>query len=142
MFLGCKLYLIRYNNAMTPSLTSLEQQREQVLEQIRSIDFLYRGTLSRHYLKRRNLGKTLTHGPYFVLQGYLGGKKFSQHIHADDAAAVEKGVDNYKLFRELADRFVTLTEQITRLAKGKTDSKKNSSRRKSPTNDSGKPKPS
>lgn len=66
----------------------------------------------------------------------------SRHIHADDAAAVEKGVDNYKLFRELVDRFVTLTEQITRLADGQTDSKKNSSPRKSRTNDSGKPKPS
>ena len=52
-------------------------------------------------------------GPYFVLQGYLQGQKFSQRVPADQAAAVASGVANYKRFQELADEFVTVTEQLT-----------------------------
>jgi hypothetical protein len=125
---------------MNPSLTSLEEQREQVLEQMRSIDRLHRGTLSQHFLRRQRGGKTVTHGPYFVLQGYFQGKKFSRHVPAEKAAEVGQHVENYQRFQALAGRFVTLTEQITRLAEGGPQSKKNSSSRKSPTNASGRPK--
>ena len=48
---------------MTPSLASLEEQREQVLEQMRSIDLLYCGTLSRHFLRRKRGPKSVVHGP-------------------------------------------------------------------------------
>ena len=74
------------------------------------------------------------------MQGYIKGKRFARNIPADEAAEVGRGVENYKLFQELADRFVTVTEHITELAEGKEDSKKNSRRRKSSTNGSGKPK--
>jgi len=49
-------------------------------------------------------------------------------------------VQNYQRFQALAERFVQLTEQITRLSAETKDSKKNSSRRKLPPNVSGKPK--
>lgn len=126
---------------MDSSLASLQQQRERVVEEMRAIDRLRRGTLSQHFLHRHQGGKTLTHGPYFVLQGYLRGKKFSQHIPAARAAKVAKHVENYQRFQELAERFVTLTDQMTR-REDEPESKKNSGRRKSPTSDSGKPKPS
>ncbi len=127
---------------MNPTIALLEQQREQVLEQMRSIDRMCRGTLSRHFLKRKRDGKTLTFGPYFVLQGCLRGKKVEEHVPAAEAEKVGQYADNYKRFQELADRFVTVTDQMTRLADGKEESKKNSRRRKSPTNASGKPKAS
>ena len=47
---------------MNPTIALLEQQREQVLEQMRSIDRMCRGTLSRHFLKRKRDGKTLNIG--------------------------------------------------------------------------------
>lgn len=121
---------------MQPSLASLQQQREQVLEEMRAIDRLRRGTLSRHFLRRNQNGKTITHGPYFVLQGYLRGQKFSRHIPAEQADQVAGDVANYQRFQALAERFVTLSEQITERADS-PDSKKNSSRRKSPTSGSG-----
>ena len=124
---------------MTPSLASLEEQREHVLEQMRSIDRLYRGTLSRHFLRRKRGPKNVVHGPYFVLQGSLAGRKFSRHVPAQEAAAVGEYVDNYKRFQELAERFVTLTEQITLLAE-RQESKKNSRRRNSTRNASERPR--
>ncbi|MFA5263865.1 MAG: DUF6788 family protein [Opitutaceae bacterium] len=127
---------------MNPSLAALQQQREQVVEDMSAIDQLRRGTLSQHFLHRLRDGKTLTHGPYFVLQGYLRGKKFSHHIPAEQVEKVAAHVGNFQRFQELAERFVTLTDQITRLSDGAQESKKNSRRRKSPTAGSEKPRPS
>ena len=127
---------------MSPTLAALEQQREKVLEEMRSIDRLRRGSLSRHFLQKHQGGQTLTHGPYFVLQGYLRGKKFSQHIRGEEATQVGQEVKNYQRFQALADRFVTVTDQITQRSSANAESKKNSSRRKSPPNGSARPKPS
>jgi hypothetical protein len=127
---------------MNPPLVSLAEQRDQVLNQMRAIDRLRRGTLSRHFLRRRRDGKTVTHGPYFVLQGYLRGRKFSRHIPAAQAERVAAEVRGYQQFQTLADRFVALTDQMTQQAEATADSKKNSSRKRSPTSASAKPRPS
>lgn len=124
---------------MESSRTVLQQQREQVVEEMRSIDRLRRGTLSQHFLRRHQNGKTITHGPYFVLQGYLRGQKFSRHISAGQADQVAGDVANYQRFQALAERFITLSERITERAEA-PDSKKNSSRRRSSTNASGRRK--
>ena len=124
---------------METSLPALQQEREQVVEQMRAIDRLRRGTLSQHFLRRHQNGKMTTHGPYFVLQGYLRGQKFSRHIPAEQADQVAGDVANYQRFQALAERFITLSEQITERTEI-PDSKKNSSRRKSSTNASGRRK--
>jgi hypothetical protein len=115
---------------MNVSLSDLQQQRDQALEQIRSIDRLRRGFLSRQFFKRQRGGETITQGPYFVLQSFLNGKKRSERVPAAAAAAVGQEVENYQRFQVLAERFVQLTEQITRLDTVTPDSKKNSRRRK------------
>lgn len=98
---------------MSSSFASLQQERDRVVAEMGTIDRLRRGTLSQHFLRRRRGGKTLTHGPYFVLQRYLRGKKFSQHIPVEQAEKVAGQVANYRRFQELAERFVTLTDQMT-----------------------------
>ena len=114
---------------MDSSLSDLQQQRDQALEQIRSIDRLRRGFLSRQFFKRQRGGETVTQGPYFVLQSFLHGKKRSERVPAAAAAAVGKEVENYQRFQALAERFAQLTEQITRLG-DQPERKKNSGRRK------------
>lgn len=125
---------------MNSSLSDLEQQREQTLEQMRSIDRLRRGFLSRQFFKRKRGSETVMQGPYFVLQSFLNGKKRSERVPAAAATAVGQQVENYQRFQALAERFVQLTEQITRLAAEPQDSKENSRRRKLPPSASGKPK--
>jgi hypothetical protein len=51
-------------------------------------------------------------------------------------------VENYRHFQGLAEDFVTVSDQITRLQDQHPDSKKNASRRRSPTNNSRKRRPS
>lgn len=114
---------------MTPPASALHQQREHVLEQMRSLDTLRRGSLSEQFFKYQQAGKTLLRGPYFLLQGFFRGKKFAERIPAEKAGQVAQQVENYRRFQVLADRFVTLTDELTRV-QDQPDSKKNSRRRR------------
>jgi len=123
------------------SLAQLEKRREQILQQIQAIDRLRRGSLSRQFFKKTRAGSKTRQGPYYVLQGYIQGQKFSERVPAEQAQQLEPLVANYKRFDELAEEFVTVTDQITRLSQDAPEAKKNS-RRKSGRSDSGKPTPS
>lgn len=126
---------------MPTSLTQLEQRREQILQQIQAIDRLRRGSLSRQFFKKTRARCKTQQGPYYVLQGYVQGQKFSERVPAEQAPQLEPLVANYKRFEELAEEFVTVTDQITRLSQDASEAKKNS-RRRSGRNASGRPTPS
>lgn len=127
---------------MKPDLANLRRQREQVLQTMQSIDRLRRGTLSEQFFLKKRRGETIRQGPYYVLQCFLKGVKCSERIPADQAQEARADVANYQRFQELADQFVKITDQITRLERGQADAKKNSSPRKSPRNNSPNPAPS
>ena len=120
----------------------LVQKRQALLLQMQSIDRLRRGSLSKQFFQARPPAPPARRGPYFVLQGFFHGKKFSERIPPEQAAQVEQDVENYRRFQALAEEYVTLSDQITRLPDQPQESKKNSSRRRSPTNSSRKPPPS
>lgn len=126
---------------MHASLSQLEKRREQVLQQIQAIDRLRRGSLSRQFFKRSGADSKTQQGPYYVLQGYVQGQKFSERVPAQQAQEIEPLVANYKRFEQLAEEFVTVTDQITRLSQSAPEAKKNS-RRRSGRSASGKPTPS
>ena len=126
---------------MPAQIDSLIQRRNLLLEEMQAIDRLRRGSLSQQFFKAPP-GQKERRGPYFVLQGFFQGKKFSEPIPAEEAPQVQQQVDNYRRFQTLAQEYVTLSDQITRLDSQNSDSKKNSSRTNSPTNNSRKPKPS
>jgi len=126
---------------MNSSLSQLEERREQILQQIKAIDRLRRGSLSRQFFKKNRSHSKAPQGPYYVLQGYVQGQKFSQRVPAQQAAQLQPLVANYKRFQELAEEFVRVTDQITRLVETQPEAKKNS-RRRPARNDSAKPTPS
>ena len=141
LFFACILYLYGYNMLMPASLAQLEQRREQILQQIHAIDRLRRGSLSRQFFKTTGARSKTPQGPYYVLQGYVQGQKFSERVPAEQAPQLEPLVANYKRFEELAEEFVTVTDQITRLSQSAPEAKKNF-RPKSGRNASAKPTPS
>ena len=128
--------------AMKSKIDDLLQQRESILPQMKTIDRLRRGTLSTQFFKARPSGSGARPGPYYVLQGFFQGRKFSERVPPDQAAQVQQDVDNYRRFQTLAEAFVTLSDRITRLQDQPPDLKKNFSRRRSPTNSSKRPPPS
>ena len=123
---------------MKPNIDDFLQRRESILPQMHAIDRLRRGTLSRQFFQSPS-GKR---GPYYVLQGFFHGKKFSERIPEHQAGQVQQEVANYRRFQALAEEYVTLSDQIGRLQQEEQPSKKNSRRRKSRTSSSRKPPPS
>jgi len=120
----------------------LQQKRQAILLQMQSIDRLRRGSFSQQFFKSQPPAPAARRGPYYLLQGFFDGKKFSHRIAPEQAAQVEQDVENYRRFQTLAQEYVTLSDQITCLQDQPQDSKKNSNRRRSPTNTSRKPPPS
>jgi hypothetical protein len=127
---------------MKLNLDELLQRRQSILLQMQSIDRLRRGSLSKQFFKSRPPAPANRQGPYFVLQGFFHGKKFSERIASDQAAQVEQDVANYRRFQTLAEEYVTVSDQITRLPEQPQESKKNSSPRRSPRSSSKKRPPS
>jgi hypothetical protein len=121
-------------------LDSLLQKRELIFKEMQAIDCLRRGSLSKQFFKS-GPGQP-ARGPYFVLQGFFQGKKFSERVPTAEAPEVQQQVDNYRQFQKLAEDYVTLSDQITRMGSSNLESKKNFSPRKPPTNSSRKPRPS
>jgi len=136
------LYLYRYNIAMPNKIEQLTTERQALLAQLQSIERLRRGSLSRQVYTKNQAGQDRTQGPYFVLQGFHKGKKFSQRVPAAQAHRVQEQVNNFKRFQQLADQCVSATDELTQLTQAQPDGKKNSSRRKSIRRASGKPRPS
>jgi len=95
---------------MHSSPTVLLQQRAELLEQMKAIDSLRRGSLSRQFFKYQQDGQTLERGPYFLLQGFFQGKKFAERIPGEQASVVEKQVENYQRFQALAERFLDVSD--------------------------------
>lgn len=122
---------------------ALRSQRDAVLQRMKGIDHLRRGSFSRQLFKTRRGGKTIQLGPYFVLQCFFKGKKCSQRIPASQAQEAAKHVENFRLFNGLAQEFITLSDQITQLECSTDDGKKNASNPPNAnTNSSRKPTPS
>ena len=124
---------------MPEQLDSLVKKRDTLLKEMQTIDHLRRGSLSKQFFKPHP-GQIEQRGPYFVLQGFFRGKKFSERIPAEQAPQVQEQVDNYRRFQTLAEDYVTLSDEITQMESGDSHSKKNSNRRNSPRSNSRKPK--
>lgn len=99
---------------MKLNLDTLLEERQALLNQMQSIDRRRRGSLSKQFFKSDPPGPA-TRGPYYVLQCFFHGKKCSQRIPQDQAARVQQDVANFRRFQTMAEAFVSLSEQITRL---------------------------
>jgi hypothetical protein len=125
---------------MPNPIEQLSAQRDALLSQLQALDRLRRGSLSRQTFTKIHAGQPRSQGPYYVLQGFHHGKKFSERIPAQRAPQVQQQVQNFKRFQQLTDQCITLTDQITRWADPPPQSKKNSRRPRSKPNASKKPK--
>ena len=122
--------------SMTDNIDQLCAQREAIIEELKSIDRMRRGTLTKQVFSKKQGDKTVTQGPYFNLQGSHKGQKFNHYIAADKAQEVQQQVDNFKRFQELSDQCITLTDKVTQLSQGLPEVRKNSSPQKSRKNNS------
>jgi hypothetical protein len=93
---------------------TLEEKRERVLEQMRALRSMRRGSVSEQYLKVRHKGKRkpVVRGPYWVYTWKEGGKTVGQRLSREEAARIKKDVEAHKKFVALCKEFETLTMRL------------------------------
>jgi len=93
---------------------SLDEKRERVLEQMRAIRSMRRGSVTEQYLKVRHKGKRkpVVRGPYWVYTRKEGGKTVGQRLSREEAEQVKKDVEAHKQFVALCKEFETLTMRL------------------------------
>jgi len=123
------------------TLKELEARRSAILEEMRSIRSMRRGTINEQYFKTRLKGRKgiVQRGPYYVLSRREGDKTVSRRLRS--AAALEqarKDVLEYKRFLGLCQEFERLTARLGELEREPQDLEQEKKRSRSPLSKMGK----
>ncbi len=100
------------------TVQQLEGQRNAILEEMRSIRSMRRGTINEQYFKTRLKGrKGIVHqGPYYVLSRREGQKTVSSRLRSEaQLQQARKDVTEYKRFLGLCQEFERLTSRLGEL---------------------------
>ena len=105
-------------------MENIQQQLRDILKQMGAIKHMQRGALSQQHYRREKDGKTVVQGPYYVLQRTQKGKHYSERVPANKVIEVQKAITGREHFLELAERYIDLTETVTRQEKDPESKKK------------------
>lgn len=119
------------------TLQGIESRRDEVLQQMRSLRSMKRGTINEQYLKVPQKGtKPALRGPYYVLSRREGNKTVSERLRTPtQLEQARMDVAAHRKFVELCKEFEVLTERLgmlRRQAEG-SEEKKQLRRRSKPT---------
>lgn len=118
------------------TLPDLEATRNAVLDEMRSIRSLRRGTINEQYLRvnlKGRKGSTLR-GPYYVLSRREGDKTVSKRLtSATDVEKARKDVEAHKRFVALCREFERITERLGELERQAPEIAGEKKRRRSPS---------
>ena len=106
------------------TVQQLEARRDTILEEMRSIRSMRRGTINEQYFKTRLKGrKGMVHqGPYYGLSRREGEKTVSRRLRsAAELEQAQKDVAEYKRFLGLCQEFERLTARLGELERGEQD---------------------
>lgn len=118
------------------NVQDVETQRNALLDEMRSIRSMMRGTINEQYFKSHPQGKSepVIRGPYYVLSRREGKKTLS--VRLTSPAELERAktdVAGHKRFTALCQKFERLTERLGELERKDTDLEIKKKRRRSPS---------
>ena len=106
------------------TVQQLEVRRNAILEEMRSIRSMKRGTINEQYFRTRLKGRkgVVRQGPYYVLSRREVDKTVSRRLRsAADLERARKDVAEYKRFMGLCQEFERLTARLGELERGPQD---------------------
>ena len=118
-------------------IQEIESRRNAILEEIRSIRSMKRGTINEQYFKGYLKGKkgAVKRGPYYVLSRREGAKTVSQRlVSPQELQGAQQDVASYRRFVLLWREFEQLTEKMGELERQASDLTEEKKRPRSPSN--------
>jgi len=106
------------------TVQELEAQRNAILEQMRSIRSMRRGTINGQHFKTHLKGRKgiALQGPYYVLSRREGKKTVSKRLKSPAELEQAQGdVSEYRRFMGLCQQFERLTERLGELGREQQD---------------------
>ena len=106
------------------TVQELEARRNAILEEMRSIRSMRRGTINGQHFKTHLKGKRgmVLQGPYYVLSRREGEKTVSKRLRSPaELERAQKEVAEYKRFMGLCQQFERLTAHLGELERGPQD---------------------
>ena len=103
------------------TVQELEARRNAIIEQMRSIRSMRRGTISEQHFKTHLKGRkgVVLQGPYYVLSRREGEKTVSKRLRSPvELEQARKDVAEHKTFLGLCQEFERLTARLGELERG------------------------
>ncbi len=100
------------------TIKEVEERREKILEQMRAIRSMERGTINEHYVpvKLKGQKEPVRRGPYYVISRRGKGKTEGRHLKTkQDLDQARRDVEAHKRFQELCREYEELTEELGRM---------------------------
>ena len=113
----------------------IEDRRNALLEEMRSIRSMRRGTINEQYFKTYSKGKKemKRQGPYYVFSRREGGKTVSQRMNSPaELEQARREVEEYKKFLLLCREFEQLTTRMGELERAHREIEREKKRPRSP----------
>ena len=114
-------------------IQDLEDRRDAILKQMRSIQFMRRGSISKQYLKVKRKGQPpVKRGPYYVFSRQEENKTISRRLKTpEQLEQAQKEVAEHRRFLTLCKEFEQLTERLCDLKRQKDWAQQEKKRRRS-----------
>jgi len=99
------------------SIEAIQQRQCEVLQAMGRIQVMRRGTVStqEYSQRRKRKGGAGATGPYWLWQGSIGGKHFSQRVSAQEGARFAQEIEQRREFERLSAEYVALGEALAKL---------------------------
>lgn len=110
---------------MKKKIRELEKQIEKIKHKLTAVGDMRPGSLSKQYNVCGTPGckckatPPVKHGPYYQLSFSRKGKSSTRFVKKNDVTTVKKQLKNYKLMKELIDRWIDLAIELSTLRLGK-----------------------
>ena len=119
-----------------PSIQQIEEAREAILKEMRSIQSMKKGSVTEQFLKVKHKGKKepVLRGPYFVFTRKEGKKTVGYRLRtAAEQESVRRDVAAHKRFVALCRQFEDLTEKLGEMEHDESSIRQEKKRRSSPS---------
>ena len=123
------------------SIRQIEARRDAVLEEMRSIRSMKRGSISKQYLKvpQKGRSKPALRGPYYVFSRREQDKTVSHRLSSQvERQQAGQDIDRHERFVALCKQFEELTEHLGQMERQEPDIEREKKLRRSPSSKTGK----